>query len=115
MDRLFAAAASTAQHAFWRTTTTSFEHLRQAGSPRQKELRHPPTDRQAARHGLGVIDALSVTTQLGALPPAQMEDAFHVRREDGKHDNLHYVCSVYRQLNEILLGVLCDENNQPVI
>jgi len=109
MDRLFAAAAATTPRAYWRTTTSELEHLKPHGTPRQKQLRHPPTDRAATRNRLGVIDALSVTAELGALPPAQMERAFHTRPDDGKHDNLHFVCSIYRQLNEILLGVLCDK------
>jgi hypothetical protein len=88
---------------YYRTTTAAL-------SSRSTSTRHEATHELARRAGIGIIDTLAMTGQLRAsLPDPLVEAAFQMRAVPSrKRDDLHYVCSVYRELNHVLLSVLCD-------
>lgn len=53
--------------------------------------------------GVGVFDALSVTERLGRLLPTEVRRGAWV-----PWDESHFMCSVYREINVLLLNMLCD-------
>lgn len=107
-DAIFAGIASAmgkgGKGAWWRTTTVPRRGnmtLRGAGKE-PRPLSQPAAVASARRNGLHVLDFLEVTSQLRALPPNQYSAAFASR-----FDDVHYSCSVYRELNYILLNAIC--------
>ena len=98
--------------AWWRTTTATMRHaLTPARSRRRADglaldgrpLRQLATETAALKAGLGVFDALAVTERLGELAPRDARRGAWV-----EWDEAHFTCSVYRELNILLLNLLCD-------
>ena len=101
-DAIFAGVAAAVRAggagAFWRTTTM----LRNGKKTMHgAQLAQPEALAAARRHNIGVLDFLGVTRQLRALVPQQHSAAFY------QFDDVHYVCSVNRELNYILLNRIC--------
>ena len=101
-DAIFAGVAAAVRAGgagtFWRTTTV----LRNGNKTMHGvQLAQPGALAAAWRHNIGVLDFLGVTRQLHALEPQQYRTAFY------QSDDVHYVCSVNREPNYILLNRIC--------
>ena len=108
IDELFAGACAAMQPggsgAWWRTTTV----LRKGDKTlvHKTPLQQPKAVKSAQSHGLNIMDFLDATMRLRDLAPDEYNAAFT------NFDNVHYVCSVYRELNTIMLNYICDDLGQ---
>ena len=98
--------------AWWRTTTATVRHALTSTGRRRVDglaldgqpLRQPAAEAAARDAGVGIFDALAVTERLGrdTLGGAARRAAWVA------WDESHFMCSVYRELNVLLLNMLCD-------
>ena len=115
MDQLFAEAAGALKrgNAWWRTTTVDRKYL-SGGRTLLSALTNKPAaltaiDKAAEREGLGVLPFTEVTASLRKLPEEVAQSALVPRRRSPfTHKEVHYVCSVYRELNLLMLNALCE-------
>lgn len=105
MEEVFAAAAASAEHVYYRTTAMvkSRKPTGMNGGP----IRDPVAVALALKHGMVLLD-------YGALTTLNMSNAVALNPKFGSNmpklffmDRLHFSCSVYREFSRVLLGAVC--------